>query len=61
MIPLINDVFIELYEYSWKGEKQVARINYNLFFLEYCEELEAYKVSFKGSNIKVNGKHTQLF
>ena len=61
MIPLVNDIFIELYEYTWKGEKQVVRINYNLFFLEYCEKEEAYKVLFKGENVKVNGKHSKNF
>lgn len=32
-IPLMADIFIELYELSWKGPRQAARINYNLFFI----------------------------
>lgn len=59
MIPLMSDIFIELFEYTWKGEKQLARINYNLFFIEYSKEEEAYQVVFKGEDIKVNGKHSR--
>ena len=36
-IPLMNDIFIEIYEKTWKGNKQMARINYCLFFIEYNE------------------------
>jgi hypothetical protein len=29
---LLADIFIEIYCNSWKGNKRIARINYNLYF-----------------------------
>lgn len=38
IIPLIGDIFIELYEHTWSGDSQAARINYNLNFLEETKD-----------------------
>jgi hypothetical protein len=50
------DIFIELFEKTWRGDKQVARVNYCLEFALYSEKYQAYKVGLKSSEIKVNSK-----
>ena len=53
---ILADIFIELFHENWAGRKKVARINYNLFFLE-----GGTKLKFKGQNIKVEGGHSKEF
>jgi len=33
-LPLMGDLFIEVFEDSWSGNKNIARINFNSFFFE---------------------------
>lgn len=50
---LIGDIFIQLFSHSWTGTSRLARINYNLFFLNPHAELNVkqFQVVFHSKNI----------
>lgn len=60
VVPLMADIFIELYELTWLGDSQASRINFNLNFLQQAND-GLYFVEFQGKNICVNGKRNRNF
>lgn len=54
---LIADIFIEIYQISWKGEKRIARINCNLYF---CDP-QNMQLTFSGRDIKLSDNHHSDF
>ncbi len=52
----MTDIFIEVFQENWAGKSKVARVNYNLYFLE-----GGTKLRLKGEHIKVSGNHSSEF
>lgn len=50
---LIADIFIEIYQISWKGERRIARINCNFYF---CDP-QSLQLTFHGKDIKLSDNH----
>ena len=58
-MPLLGDLFIEVFEDGWSGNKNIARINYHSFFFDPQSSYtvntlskDPIEVVFQGADIK---------